>query len=371
MIEHSYNNPEIPGSVGKMNVKEQNHKRESFLNLQDFNEYMETFELFCGLQTDSAVFRKEMDLMEKDANYTHREKEKLREKKKRETLKKLHSKIETLMQEIETKGIWITPVDEDSEISFRYRYPNGKNGDIAHYLAGLYADPENVSEDAYSVRLSGKDCQLIELLVFPERNLFAKYDYEGSEKDDAVGFLLRRNRIAQIEQLMYQVNYYRQEYRSLRTIPDPDLKALLQTYHGRLHEERDRIYEYLIGEGKTKPKWISEQKAYAIVKEHYPDALFQHQPEFLYGQRLDIFIPSRNTAIEYQGKQHYEPVEFFGGEEGYQRNLIRDERKRRRCKANGIQVLHWDYNQPLTEEFFRSDLMPKIEKGDQICEQMK
>ena len=345
-----------------MNVKEQNHKREAFLNLQDFNEYMEKFELFCGLQTDPAVFRKEMDLMEKDANYTHREKEKLREKKKREIINRLHIQISVLKQEAETEGVWILPIEEDTEILYRYRYPNDKKGDIAHYLSGLSADPENVSEDEYCVRLSGKDYQLIELLVFPERNLFAKYDYEDSEMDDAVSFLLRQNRIVQIEHLMYQVNYYRQEYRSLRTIPDPELKSLLQAYHGRLHRERDRIYEYLIGEGRTNPKWISEQKAYAIVKEHYPDALFQHQPEFLYGQRLDIFIPSRNTAIEYQGKQHYEPVEFFGGEEGYQRNLIRDERKRRRCKANGIQVLNWDYDQPLTGDFFMSDLKPKIEK---------
>ncbi|MDO5110031.1 MAG: hypothetical protein Q4D59_08895, partial [Erysipelotrichaceae bacterium] len=96
---------------------------------------------------------------------------------------------------------------------------------------------------------------------------------------------------------------------------------------------------------------------------YYPDAKFQYTPDFLYNQRLDIYIPSRNTAIEYQGKQHYEPVEFFGGEEGNRRNKERDFRKRRRCKAHGIQVIDWDYDRPLCEEYFEEALMPLIEKA--------
>ena len=232
-----------------MNVKEQNHKRESFLNLQDFNEYMEKFEIFCGLQTDPAVFRKEMDLMEKDANYTHRDKEKLREKKKRETINRLHIQISVLKQEAETEGVWILPIEEDTEILYRYRYPNDKKGDIAHYLSGLYADPENVSEDEYSVWLSGKDYRLIELLVFPERNLFTKYDYEDSEMDDAVSFLLRQNRIAQIEHLMYQVNYYRQEYavcRFLRHHQELMTGYIRQSYNLRFARNRILRYEMVL-----------------------------------------------------------------------------------------------------------------------------
>ena len=30
-------------------------------------------------------------------------------------------------------------------------------------------------------------------------------------------------------------------------------------------------------------------------------------------QHIDIFIKDINTAIEYQGEQHYKPVERFGG----------------------------------------------------------
>lgn len=33
--------------------------------------------------------------------------------------------------------------------------------------------------------------------------------------------------------------------------------------------------------------------------------------------RLDIYIPSLNTAIEYQGLQHFQPVDFYGGGKGF------------------------------------------------------
>lgn len=44
-----------------MSIKNQKSKREPFLALRNIDEYMDQYELFCGLQTDPAVFRKEMD----------------------------------------------------------------------------------------------------------------------------------------------------------------------------------------------------------------------------------------------------------------------------------------------------------------------
>jgi len=69
------------------------------------------------------------------------------------------------------------------------------------------------------------------------------------------------------------------------------------------------------------------------------------------------------VAIEYQGKQHYEPVEFFGGREGYRSNRERDDRKRRVCRSNGVKVVYWDYDKPLTEEYFVNVLEPMIIAG--------
>ena len=51
----------------------------------------------------------------------------------------------------------------------------------------------------------------------------------------------------------------------------------------------------------------------------------------------------KNIGIEYQGKQHYEPVEFFGGEEQFLLNQKRDNIKREYCDKNNIPLLELKY----------------------------
>lgn len=330
-----------------------------FLQLRDFEEYMEHFSRFCGLRMGAATFRKEMELMERDGTYTHREKEAIRERKKRAEIKRLQEQIDLLTDEIDREGVWALPIDPDETVEIRYLFPNGKQGDIDRYLAGLTHDPTEVGDHLFAVTLSGKEYQLIELMTMPGHNLFSS---EADEwESPGMNFLLQHHRIAQMERLMGQVNYYRMEYRSIRSIPNLPLRKTLQGYYKNLNAKRDEIYEYLIGNGSTNPRWKSEQKAYSIVREHYPDAKFQYQADFLFGQRLDIYIPSKKVAIEYQGKQHFEPVDFFGGHAGYKSNVQRDMRKKARCSTQGIAVLYWDYDQPLTEEFFVKNIVPQID----------
>ena len=49
---------------------------------------------------------------------------------------------------------------------------------------------------------------------------------------------------------------------------------------------------------------------------------------WLEGQRLDIFVPALALAIEYNGMQHYFPVDLFGGEQGLADRQEMDPRKR-------------------------------------------
>lgn len=68
--------------------------------------------------------------------------------------------------------------------------------------------------------------------------------------------------------------------------------------------------------------------------------------------RFDIYCPDYNLAIEYQGKQHYEPVDFAGkGDEWakYQFKVgqQRDNIKRQYCQQNNIKLIeipYWDYD---------------------------
>lgn len=58
---------------------------------------------------------------------------------------------------------------------------------------------------------------------------------------------------------------------------------------------------------------------------------------------FDFYLPDYNLAIEYDGKQHYEPVEYFGGENGFKYTIHHDKIKNKYCKDNGIKLLRISY----------------------------
>ncbi|MDG1040429.1 MAG: hypothetical protein P8P00_06110 [Polaribacter sp.] len=62
--------------------------------------------------------------------------------------------------------------------------------------------------------------------------------------------------------------------------------------------------------------------------------------------KCDFYLPDFNLVIEFNGKQHYEPVELFGGYQGFMETVKRDKIKKKYCQDNGInfQVIHYEEN---------------------------
>jgi hypothetical protein len=62
--------------------------------------------------------------------------------------------------------------------------------------------------------------------------------------------------------------------------------------------------------------WVSETELLYRVREMLSgvEVVAHGQPKWLGRQHLDIWIPAHNVAIEYHGLQHFQSVEFFGGE---------------------------------------------------------
>ena len=79
---------------------------------------------------------------------------------------------------------------------------------------------------------------------------------------------------------------------------------------------------------------------------------FHAHPKFLNGLELDFYLPEINTAIECQGRQHYEPVNYFGGIEGFKNTVIRDKEKKRICSANNIEILYYTKEEIVEENVF-------------------
>ena len=65
---------------------------------------------------------------------------------------------------------------------------------------------------------------------------------------------------------------------------------------------------------------------------------------------FDFYIPDYNLCIEYDGEQHFRPVDYFGGKDRliYQQN--HDKIKENYCKSKGINLLRIPYNKNIEEE---------------------
>ena len=88
---------------------------------------------------------------------------------------------------------------------------------------------------------------------------------------------------------------------------------------------------------------------FKLVYSHYSDAIYQYRDSWLGLQSLDIYIPSQRLAFEYQGLQHYEPIDFQGGQEGFKRRQLLDEQKRKLCKENNVKLIEWRYDEPISK----------------------
>ena len=58
--------------------------------------------------------------------------------------------------------------------------------------------------------------------------------------------------------------------------------------------------------------------------------------------RFDFYV-NNNYLIEYDGQQHFYPVEHFGGEEQFKIQQQRDEHKNQWCKDNNIPLIRIPY----------------------------
>lgn len=59
------------------------------------------------------------------------------------------------------------------------------------------------------------------------------------------------------------------------------------------------------------------------------------------------FLLSKNSQImfiEFNGEQHYRPVDKFGGEETFEKQLVRDQEVKEYCKENNYPLLIIPYN---------------------------
>lgn len=76
---------------------------------------------------------------------------------------------------------------------------------------------------------------------------------------------------------------------------------------------------------------------------------------------FDFYLPEYNILIEYDGIQHYEIIEYFGGFDSFVNTKIRDTVKNIYCDKNNIELIripYWEFNN------IKNIIMSKINKID-------
>jgi len=143
-------------------------------------------------------------------------------------------------------------------------------------------------------------------------------------------------------QEFYEIDLLRKDVDHAKYIGNPFLELVEEILREAENLLRTKHGIPKIGEG-----WVSEMKLFDLIKAVFPDVQHHATPEWLKPQHLDVFVPARKLAFEYQGKQHLEPVDFFGGEESFEDVTNRDRLKAQKCKANGVILIQWLYTEPI------------------------
>lgn len=92
---------------------------------------------------------------------------------------------------------------------------------------------------------------------------------------------------------------------------------------------------------------VRETLLFEHLMKRYKNANFFHSKrgiENLGLFEIDIYDEKNKIAIEYQGDEHFEAIDFFDGDNGLNKTLERDKKKIKLCEENGIKLFHFTYN---------------------------
>ena len=84
--------------------------------------------------------------------------------------------------------------------------------------------------------------------------------------------------------------------------------------------------------------WLVDNNVKFTQEHIFEDCIFRKQ------LRFDFYLPEFNLCVEYDGKQHFEPIDFFGGYKSLEETKIRDLIKNEYCKCNNIKLIRFKFN---------------------------
>ena len=100
-----------------------------------------------------------------------------------------------------------------------------------------------------------------------------------------------------------------------------------------------------------------EREIMQLLEENNIIYEYQKRFEWLGKQSLDFYLPEYNIAIECQGIQHFEPIDFAGkgenwAKQSYKENIERDKRKKEICEKHNVPIYYINYNDKIKNKLY-------------------
>ena len=134
-----------------------------------------------------------------------------------------------------------------------------------------------------------------------------------------------------------------------------DKVCIICPKHGEFFQEAN---SHLMGSGCPKCQMRTSQlKLYNRLKQDLQiDLEFDYKTEWLGKQSFDIYSKEYNFAVEYNGLQHYEPIDFFGGKTKLLNMQRLDSEKLQKCVKNNclLFTLKYDYSDIMYNDLINS-----------------
>jgi len=124
----------------------------------------------------------------------------------------------------------------------------------------------------------------------------------------------------------------------LKTVND---KITITHDCGRVY--KSRVSNHLAGQGCMRCKSSAGE---GKIRNFLETNAIPYQDQFKidgYPYRFDFYLPELNMLIEYDGQQHFEPVDYFGGIRDFLRTRERDEKKNALAKSRGMPLIRVSY----------------------------
>lgn len=130
---------------------------------------------------------------------------------------------------------------------------------------------------------------------------------------------------------------------------------------------KQNIHKHLNGQGCKLCEYTSKGEEYVkmwldnfninYIRQHKFETCRHINP-----LNFDFFLPKYNTCIEFDGEQHYKPVNKFGGIIEFNKQKIRDNVKNNWCFDNKVKLIRIKYNQVNKIKYILEEKLQLVDK---------